>query len=170
MIPCCNRRLTPPKDEWARFYMSTYLLDAICEQQQFPGMKQRWTPRKTVVYIYCKLFSECSFRGVILQLLEHFVIPVYRMIFEQDPACMSQVMMEALVKREYWYASTLGTFIQMYNVEKALHVLPNISTEKMVMQEVAYRISTRLSTGFHRKKKAPWPMLPCELGCMRSGV
>ena len=34
----------PPKDEQERFYMSAYLLDAICAQQQFPGMNWTWTP------------------------------------------------------------------------------------------------------------------------------
>jgi len=37
---------------------------------------------------------------------------------------MSQAAMEALIDIAYWYASPLGTFIRMYNVEKALHVSP----------------------------------------------
>jgi len=32
------------------------------------------------------------------------------------------------------------------------------------MQEVSYRLSTRLSPGLHRKKKAPWPTLPLWIG------
>ena len=53
------------------------------------------------------------------------------------------------------YASPEGTFIRMYSVEKALHVLPTFSMEKLVMHEVAYHISTRLSVGLHRMNKAP---------------
>lgn len=59
-----------------------------------------------------------------------------------------------------WYASPDGTSIRMYNAEKAPHFSPRFSTDKLVMQEVAYHISTGLSIGLHRKKKAPWPILP----------
>lgn len=68
--------------------------------------------------------------------------------------------MEALLNIVDWYASPDGIFIKMYNEEKPLHVFPRFFTNKLVMQEVAYHILTGLSTGFHRKKKAPWPMLP----------
>lgn len=73
--------------------------------------------------------------------------------------------MEALVNIEYWCASPLGTFIQMYNVEKAPYVLPKFSMDKLVMQEVAYHTLTGLSTRLYRKKKAHWPTLPLWIGC-----
>lgn len=79
------------------------------------------------------MFSKCSFYGVILQLSEHFVTLVYGMIFEQDPPCMSHAVMEALVNIADWYISLLGTFIQMYNTEKASHVLPKFAMDKLVM-------------------------------------
>ena len=73
---------------------------------------------------------------------------------------MSQETIEALMNIADWYASPNGTFIRAYNTDKAPHVFLRFSTDKLVMQEVAYHISTGLSTGFHRKKKAPWPTLP----------
>ena len=73
---------------------------------------------------------------------------------------MFQAMMEALIDIEDWYVSPLCTFIGMYNVEKALHVLPKFSIDKLIMQEVSYHISTRFSARLHKKKKAPWPTLP----------
>ena len=42
-------------------------------------------------------------------------------------------------------------------------MLPKFSTDKLVMQEAAYHILTRLSTRLHRKKKAPWPILPLQI-------
>ena len=63
-----------------------------------------------------------------------------------------------------WYASPNGTFIGMYSVEKDLYVLLKFSMDKLVMQEVAYHISTGLLAGLHRKKKPPWSMLPLRVG------
>ena len=65
---------------------------------------------------------------------------------------MLQEIMEALIDIVDWYASPLGTFIRKF------------SMDKLVMQEVAYHISIRLSATLHRKKKAPWPALPLQIG------
>lgn len=115
---------------------------------------------ETSVNTYCKLLSECRFHGVITQLLDHFVTIMYKMIFEQDPPCMSKASMEAPIDIEDWYASPFGTFIWMYSTEKPPDVLPKFSTNKLVMQEVSSHISVGLSARIHRIKKAPWPTLP----------
>ena len=77
---------------------------------------------------------------------------------------MSKEVMEALIDIADWYASLFGTFIRMYSVKKPLHVLSKFSLDKIVMQEVAYHISARLSDRLHRKKKAPWPALALWIG------
>lgn len=73
---------------------------------------------------------------------------------------MSQIEMEALIDIEDWYASTLDTFIRMYNEDKALHILLKFAMDKVIMQEVSYHISTGLSMRLKRKKKAPLPTCP----------
>ena len=95
---------------------------------------------------YCKMLSECSFRVVITRLSDHFFTLDYKMIFKQDPPYMSKAAMEALIDIAYWYASPSSTFIRMYSMENAPHVLPNFSMEILVMQEVAYHISEGLTT------------------------
>lgn len=124
-------------------------------------MKWAWTPVETAMNTYCKVLSKCRFRGVITRLSNHFVTPLYKMIFEQDPAFMSKETMEALID---WYASLSNTFIQMYSTEKATHVIPKFSLDRFVMQEVAYHIWVGLKTRLHRKKKTPWHALPFCIG------
>lgn len=117
--------------------------------QEFLGLEWGWTSTKTFVNTYCKMLSEFSFMGVITQLSDHFVTVVYKMIFEQDPLYLSRETMEALIKIEDLYASPYDTFIQMYNAEKPLHVLPKFFLDKLVMQEVSFHISTRFTTRLH---------------------
>lgn len=143
--------------------MSAYILDAVCAHQQSPYLGWAWTPSESSVYTYCRLFSKCSFYGVIIQFSNHFVTLVYKIIFKQDPPCMSHATIESLIDIANWYASPLGTFIQMYIAEKALHVLPKFLMDKLVMQEVSYHISTRLSTRLHWRKNPPWPSLPLQI-------
>ena len=102
-----------PSGMQEKIYMSAYILDAICACQEFPGLKWAWTLAETAVNTYCKMLSECSFIGVITQLCDHFVTPVYKMIFEYDPPFMSKVVMEALIDIANWYASLSNTFMRM---------------------------------------------------------
>lgn len=73
---------------------------------------------------------------------------------------MSQEVMEAILNIAYLYAPPGRIFIRVFGGEKTLHVIPKYATDKLVMQEVSYHLSTWLSTGLHKKKKGPWPILP----------
>ena len=77
---------------------------------------------------------------------------------------MSEEAMQTLLHITYWYASPSGTFIRMFGREKPMHVLLRFATYKLVMQEVAYHISTWVSTELHRMKKAAWNALSLGIG------
>lgn len=132
-----------------KIYMSAYILDAICVQQEFSGLKWVRTPTKIVVNTYCKMLSECSFIGVITRLSNYFVTPIYKMIFEQDPPCMSKETIEALIDIIDLYASPFDSFIRIYSTKNPMHVLSKFSLDILVMQEVAYHISIGLTTRMH---------------------
>lgn len=87
-------------------------------------------------------------------LTDHFIIPLYNLIFEQDPPFISQEEMETIVNIVDWYASLGSTFIRVYGGEKPLHVLPSYATDKFVIREASYHLSIGLLTTLHRKKKA----------------
>jgi len=106
------------------------------------------------------MFSKYSFKGVIARLFDHFVTPVYKMVFEEDPPCMSTLIMEALIDIVDWYSSLSNTF----SAHEPPHVLLKFSLDVLVMQEVAYHILTGLKARLHWKKKVPWPSL---LLCIR---
>jgi len=52
----------------------------------------------------------------------------------------------------------------MFSAKKPPHVLPKFALDVLVMLEVAYHISVGLTARLHRKKKAPWPTLPLQIG------
>jgi len=117
-------------------YMSAYILDAVYAQHVFPGLEWAWSPVWTILNMYFKLFSKCSFRGVIIWLSDHFVIVVYILIFEQDPHFMSKEAMKALLCIVDWYASPFSMFLQVFSEDNSLHVLRKFTLEVVVMQEV----------------------------------
>lgn len=99
-----------------------------------------------------------------MRLSGHFITLLCKMIFEQDLPCMSQEVMHAFLNILYWYATPNGTFIRMFGIEKPLYELRRFSIDKLVMQEVAYNISTQCSTTLYSWKKAPWPTLVLQIG------
>lgn len=68
-----------------------------------------------------------------VRLIEHFIIFLYKLIFEWDPPCMSQEAMEVILKISYWYPSLGGTFIKVFGKEKPPHVLQRYAIDNLVM-------------------------------------
>ena len=143
--------------------MYSYLLDSICAHNAFPGMNWAWSPRELVVHSYCKILSNCSHRVVVEKLTDHFLIPLYKMIFEEEPSYMSHGAMEAILEIAYWFASPDDTFLRVFDDHKLSHIFLRYATNKLVKQEVSYHLSTGLLGDLHRKKKAPWPALPTQI-------
>lgn len=89
------------------------------------------------------------------QLTNHFTTPLYKLIFEEDPPCMSRGAMETIMDIAYWYASPSGTYLRVFGGEKPPHFLPMYATDKIVMQEVSYQLAIGLLVALHMNKKAP---------------
>ena len=68
---------------------------------------------------------------------------------------MSREAVEVIVDIAFWYASLSSTLIIVFGREKPPHVLPRYATDKLIMQEVSYHLTTRLLASLHRMKKAP---------------
>lgn len=71
-----TRARQPPKGMQADIYMSSYMLDVICTQKEFPGLKWAWTTMETIVNTYCKMLSKCSFRGVVTSFQSFFQLSI----------------------------------------------------------------------------------------------
>jgi len=88
---------------------------------------------------------------------------LYKIVFEEDPTCMSREVMEVIVDIAYWFVSPSGTFIRFFGREKPLHILPWYAIDKLIMQEVSYHLATGFLVALHKKKKAPWPTLHLKI-------
>jgi len=77
---------------------------------------------------------------------------------------MPHGVMEVVSEIKAWFSSLDGTFLRLFGNKKSPHILPRYATDKHVMLEVSYHLSTGLSAALHRKKKTPWPTLPMKIG------
>lgn len=143
-----NNGKRPTKGKQARFYMFSYLLDEICIEKSFPNVSWMWTRREPVVHIYCKFLSECSYKGVIKNSTDHILIPLYMIMFWEEPPCISCGEMKEMLELANWFALLDGTFLRVFSCRKSPHLLLSYAIDKLVMQEVSYHISIRLDQYF----------------------
>lgn len=61
------------------------------------------------------------------------MIPLYNLIFEEDPPFMSREEMETIVDIVDWHASPSATFLRVFGEKKPLHLLQRYATDKLVM-------------------------------------
>ena len=67
------------------------------------------------------------------KLTNHFLILIYKMIFEEEPPCMSCVAMEAILEIVDWFSSLDGTFLIVFDCQNSSHILPRYAIDKLDM-------------------------------------
>ena len=72
--------------------------------------------------------------------------------------------METLGQVAHWFPFTEYTFIRVFGTFKAPHALPRFITDKVLMQEVCFQMTSGFSNVLSKGKKKPWPALPLTIG------
>lgn len=52
----------------------------------------------------------------------------------------------------------------VFGAYKPPHALPMLATDRVLMQEVCYQVTTRLSKTLLKGKKGPWDLFPLTIG------
>ena len=63
------------------FYMSSILIDCILCTHPFPALKCNWEKDRTLVYTAYKLFWAHKYYSYYREICEHFIMPLYTLIF-----------------------------------------------------------------------------------------
>ena len=50
-----------------QFYMSTYLMDVMCANLEFPSLEWKWEPSLPSIHVYCKMLWENSTRRIMIK-------------------------------------------------------------------------------------------------------
>jgi hypothetical protein len=78
------------KGEHAPFYMSAFIMDAICFRTPFPLMNWSWTPTSTepIHFFLSKLWEENS-KDFFYEICHYVVISIHEVIYRQPPPRIS---------------------------------------------------------------------------------
>jgi len=92
------------KGQPVAFYMSAYIMDAICFMTPFPLMNLNWNPtsNKPIHEYYSKLWEENA-KDSFYEICHFVVIPVHQMFYGYEPPHISQSFMESLKGFVEWF-------------------------------------------------------------------
>ena len=68
--------------------------------------------------------------------------------------------MEKIIKVVHWFSIQKGTLIRVFGSFKKPHAFPKFVTDKLLLQEFCYQMSSGFSKTLSKGKKKAWPTLP----------
>jgi hypothetical protein len=102
------------------------------------GLGWAWKPSDTSIHIYCKVPWEHKYRLDHQKICEHFLIPLYQLLFCSPMPCMTDKAQAIVGRVGDWYLLEYGTYIRVYGATKAPHMLSKFVLHRLALQEIAY--------------------------------
>jgi hypothetical protein len=154
------------KGQPASFYMSAYVMDAICYMTPFPLMNWSWNPTcaEPIHFYHSKLWEE-KVKDFFYEICHYVVIPVHQILYGYPPPRISEQIMGNLKTVADWFIEENFSYIRVFGCSIPPHALPKFLPDRLVCREVAYQIITG---GIDKELKAVqkkfWPTFPIQIG------
>jgi hypothetical protein len=133
-------KTTKSKGKHTPFYMSAYVMDAICFMTPFPLMNWIWTPAssKPIHFYHSKLWEENA-KDFFYEICHNVVVPIHTTIYGHRPPWISERIMGNLGKIVDWFIEENLSYIRVFGCLVPPHALPQIFLDRLVCIEVAYQ-------------------------------
>ena len=115
--------------------MSYILIDCILCTQDFLASKCNWEMDRTLVYTAYKLFWVHKYYSYYKEICEHFIIPLYTLIFLEECNCMSEEAFKVIQEFGSYFMTEDGLYVRMYGVSRAPSLHPKYATDYVLHEE-----------------------------------
>ena len=129
---CISSSLAAVSQKKLEFYMSSILFDCILCTQYFPALRCNWDRDRTHVYTTYKLFWAHKYYSHYKEICEHFIMPLYTLIFLTECNCMSEEAFKFIEEYGSYYLIDEGMYIRMYGGYMAPSIVPKYATDYVV--------------------------------------
>ena len=69
--------------------MTSYLLDVMCENKEYPSLGWKWNPSLLSIHVYCKMLLENRYKEDYDIIYDGLFSPIYHILFGKEPSCFS---------------------------------------------------------------------------------
>jgi hypothetical protein len=151
------------------FYMTTYLIDAVCVAHIFPSFNWVWDSSKAPIHEYFSQLWEVNYKNHLYDICDYFMAPLHKIIFGVHPHRISPGAIKDLKGIGDWYMTKYYTYVRIYGATGPPHLLPKYVPDKLLAHEVAYQtIDKGVTTYLSEKNKRYWSDFPYSHGTILS--
>jgi hypothetical protein len=148
------------------FYMSAYIMDAICFSTPFPLMNWSWnlTYPEPIHEYHSKLWEENA-KDSFYEICHFVVIPLHQMLYDCVPPRISELVTGNLRTVVDWFIEENFSYIRVFGCSIPPHALPKFLPDRLVCREVAHQIVTGgIGIELKMAQKKSWPVFPVQIG------
>jgi hypothetical protein len=161
-----NYKTARVKGQPVAFYMSAYIMDAICFRTPFPLMSWSWNPSCTEpVHKYHSALWEDHAKNNFYEICHFVIIPLHKIFFGCEPPRISHTIIENLKTVADWFIEEHFSYVRVYGCSIPPHALPKILPDRLICREVAYQlVNGGIGLELKAQQKKIWPSFPVYLG------
>lgn len=129
-------RVYPP------FFMSAYVMDAVCFSSKFPIMGWKWTIQNPLpIHIYHKDMWKSSYEPHFFKIFFGVMLPIHKRLYNRDAPRLSQEAEVDILLVARWFKEETFTYIRVFGSITSPHVLTYYVPDKLIAREIAYQIA-----------------------------
>jgi hypothetical protein len=136
---CILQAQQPKEGETPAFYMASYLLDVICARNVFAGMNLSWHASELPVHVYFSILWENRYKRSYSLICDQFIAPIHFLLFKKECPRLSDAAKKVISKVGHWYLDERETYIRVFGVTGAPHLLPIYVPDRLVLGEICYQ-------------------------------
>jgi hypothetical protein len=157
-----NYRVAKYEVQPVAFYMSAFIMDALCVVTHFPLMNWSWNitcPKP--IHEYHSFLWEANAKNAFYEICHFVVIPMHKMLYGCEPPRIFEPVSENLKAIVDWFVDENFSYVRVYGCSIPLHTLPKFLPDRIILREVAYQI-VKGDIGIELKaaQKKSWPIFP----------
>ena len=117
------------------------------------------------MYTGYKLFWVHKYYSHYKEICEHFIMPLYTLIFMTECNCMSKEAFKVIEEHGSYYLTEEGMYIRMYGCSRAPSLLPQYATDYVVHKEAVRQVYLDGVESFlFEHEKEAYPAIPFWIG------
>jgi hypothetical protein len=147
------------------FFMSAYIMDAICSMTPFPLMSWSWTPAEDEpIHVYHAKLWENKAENFAYEIFNWVMVPLHVAIFGHPPPRISDSIVTNLSSIADWYVEAEFSYLRVFGASVPPHALPLFIPDKLACREVARQtVIGGVSKELKGYSKKVWPSFPVHL-------
>ena len=113
--------------------MSTYLMNVICTNLEFPSLGRKWESSFPLIHVYCKMLWETKYKENYEIIFNKLFPTLYQVLFVEEAPCLSPKGQVIVNGYGDWYMTPIRVYIRISGSTKPPHWLPHFAPNTLLL-------------------------------------